>query len=348
MELKKHTNKFSRMLKASTHSKLGFFVGIIMFYFIIYIIYRSAIEEALFEETMSSQWEPGFFDLSEFQYSIHQKSCAALGIKPGALIFVYSEPDMFNKRQAIRNTWGNKDVLKKYGSVRILFAIGSTPDNETHASVLLENQNYRDIVQGSFLDAYGNKTYKSFMMFRWYKDYCPEASILITVSHNTFLNTPALLRSFKTDFWEVIEGTDPLGRFIMCDVLKGDHVVRTVGHLYYVPPEEYELDKYPYYCADHVIFYSKAAALELYETGTRMHYVRISDAFTTGIVRNKTEMILTYIDPIYAPHLFAELERDPSFVDKHSFVGPIRNYNDDDLLAFWKLTVASMNRNHEL
>lgn len=62
-------------------------------------------------------------------------------------------------------------------SVKIVFLIGQTLNNETQNKIYDESDTYRDIIQESFIDSYNNLTLKSIMMLKWVSNNCYDKGI---------------------------------------------------------------------------------------------------------------------------------------------------------------------------
>ena len=58
-----------------------------------------------------------------------------------------------------------------------------------------ENDQYHDILQGSFKDTYRNMTYKHIMALKWVLYYCPGVHYVLKSDDDTFVNTPVLMRA---------------------------------------------------------------------------------------------------------------------------------------------------------
>jgi hypothetical protein len=92
----------------------------------------------------------------------------------GLLVMVKSARYNFEKREAIRRTWGSSTYLRKitdlYGQpVQILFISGTpeSPDASKEDEIIKESELKNDIILADFVDSYRNNTYKSILAFRW-------------------------------------------------------------------------------------------------------------------------------------------------------------------------------------
>ncbi|KAM6972416.1 LOW QUALITY PROTEIN: beta-1,3-galactosyltransferase 2-like [Aplochiton taeniatus] len=115
---------------------------------------------------------------------------------PFLVLMVPVRPNDLVGRDAIRRTWGNGTLI--HGRlVRTLFLVGRPGEEETERQqelLRLESSFYRDLVQSSFLDSYRNLTIKTMVMLEWLAWRCPNASYVMKIDSDVFLNVPNLVR----------------------------------------------------------------------------------------------------------------------------------------------------------
>lgn len=108
------------------------------------------------------------------------------------LILISSSPKHEEKRMAIRNTWGNLNVLNNSHGA-IIFLLGKHTNNmRLQKQLYEESMNYRDIIQGDFIDSFRNLTRKSIMGLKWFSSYCSMVKFLIKTDDDAFVNTEKL------------------------------------------------------------------------------------------------------------------------------------------------------------
>ena len=79
---------------------------------------------------------------------------------PQLLMWIYSAPGNFPRREAIRKTWGQVNLFTPM-KVVIVFSLAVTKDSNVQKMIITEQTQYGDLVQdASFIDAYENLTYK--------------------------------------------------------------------------------------------------------------------------------------------------------------------------------------------
>lgn len=106
-------------------------------------------------------------DIKDFRFSIYHDACNKT--QPLLLTLIHSSPKNFHKRQAVRKTWAQYS-----SSVTVLFFVGLSP--EFDEKLKEEDREYGDIIQGNFLDAYRNMTYKHVMALKYATYYCQSKS----------------------------------------------------------------------------------------------------------------------------------------------------------------------------
>ena len=102
-------------------------------------------------------------DLKNFQFSMNHIECGEK--KPFLLILISSAPANVEKRQAIRETWGQRNPINY-----VYFLVGMSKKHK--ADLEMENLHHNDLIQGNFVDTYKNLTYKHVMALKWVKDHC--------------------------------------------------------------------------------------------------------------------------------------------------------------------------------
>lgn len=103
-------------------------------------------------------------DIKDFRFTINNDPCNGTHLL--LLMLVHSAPENFVKRNVVRETWGQQS-----SNVALLFFVGSSDEYQTMLEE--ENRKYKDLIQGNFLDAYRNMTYKHVMALKWATYHCP-------------------------------------------------------------------------------------------------------------------------------------------------------------------------------
>lgn len=212
-------------------------------------------------------------NLTNFNYLYKQPSCSR---KVKIFIVVHSFIDNTVQRARIRDTWGSYNGSQAE-KIRLLFLLGSTPNEDESPSVIKESKKYHDILQGNFIESFKNATYKHVMGLKWFTENCPYADFILKVNDDTFINTPQL-------FSRILEPFNLDSKFIMCRE-NARAIIRNPDSKWHVSYQDLKDEKYPRYCSGFAILYSQNAAVELYKEAQKGWYFWIDDAYVTGYLR---------------------------------------------------------------
>lgn len=144
---------------------------------------------------------------------------------------------------------------------------------------------YDDIVQGNFLDAYRNMTYKHVMALKWFTYHCPEAKYILKADDDVFVNTPAL--------YDVLETATQRRRLLFCQEIQKAPVKRTHRSKWYVSIPEYRNKYYPSHCPGYSIIYTPDVAFLLYREAQQQPYFWIDDVHMTGTIAQRINATIT-------------------------------------------------------
>ncbi|KAL2804753.1 lactosylceramide 1,3-N-acetyl-beta-D-glucosaminyltransferase [Daubentonia madagascariensis] len=213
-----------------------------------------------------------------YQYLInHEEKCQAQDIL--LLLFVKTAPENYDRRSAIRKTWGNEKYVQSQlnANIKTLFALG-TPNllkgEELQRKLVWEDQMYHDIIQQDFVDSFYNLTLKLLLQFSWANNFCPHAKFLMTADDDIFIHMPNLIEYLQSleqigvqDFW--------IGR-----VHRGAPPIRDKSNKYYVSYEMYQWPAYPDYTAGAAYIISGDVAAKVYEASQTLNSsLYIDDVF---------------------------------------------------------------------
>ena len=102
-------------------------------------------------------------------------------------------------RKAIRRTWGFENRFADV-EIRTVFLLGYVhgPNKfDTHATIVLENEKFHDIIQGDFIDTYYNNTMKTLMGIRWAAEFCSNSRFYLYVDDDYYVSTRNILRFLR-------------------------------------------------------------------------------------------------------------------------------------------------------
>lgn len=214
-------------------------------------------------------------DLYNFDYLINQDACdlntsnyqVADGtplISPIVLILVHSAPKNWQKRNVIRETWGQQD-----SRARIYFLLGAVNTSALQARLEEENYMFQDLIQGNFVDHYRNMTYKHVMALKWMVYNCANVKYLLKTDDDVFVNTPAV--------YDFLDGNSYDRNYLFCYKNEGARVKRSYRSKWRVGTKEYPGWYYPPYCPGFSIIYSTDVVFQLYKEAQQTRYFWIDD-----------------------------------------------------------------------
>ncbi|XP_004424733.1 lactosylceramide 1,3-N-acetyl-beta-D-glucosaminyltransferase isoform X1 [Diceros bicornis minor] len=230
---------------------------------------------------------------TRYQYLInHKEKCQAQDVL--LLLFIKTAPENYDRRSAIRKTWGNEEYVRSQlnANIKTLFALG-TPFNpltreELQRNLVWEDQTYNDIIQQDFVDSFYNLTLKLLLQFSWANSFCPHAKFLMTADDDIFIHMPNLIEYLQSlaqigvqDFW--------IGR-----VHLGAPPVRDKSSKYYVSYEMYQWPAYPDYTAGAAYVISNDVAAKVYEASQTINSSLYIDDVFMGLCANKMGIVPQY------------------------------------------------------
>lgn len=254
-------------------------------------------------------------DLDDFSFKINQRSCHDSDPYPLVLILVHTAPNNFEKRNTIRSTWGRSDPRSK-----LLFLLGTS--NSSQADIEYENKTYGDIVQGNFIDAYKNMTYKHIMALKWFTYYCPDAKYIVKTDDDVFIHSPNVYKFLENDINRK--------KFLFCYKLVEARVKRTYRSKWRVSVKDYPNKYYPEYCPGFSIVYSSDVAFQLYREGQKTPYFWIDDVHVTGTLAKKINIEITPLGDVYWKQDLLKSEMPDDFL----FTVP--NLREEQIIHLWQ------------
>uniref|UniRef100_A0A8C2CGT7 Hexosyltransferase n=1 Tax=Cyprinus carpio TaxID=7962 RepID=A0A8C2CGT7_CYPCA len=179
--------------------------------------------------------------------------------KPYLIILVTTAPHNRKARQAIRDTWGGEIQVRGH-RVMTLFIVGQPSDPVIGKELIEESKERGDLIQGRFIDSYGNLTLKTLSMLGWARRFCPQAHYLAKVDDDVLFNPSALLQylnlRFKTEENDLTELY--LGRVHM--QVAPDH---NPASKHFMSETAYAGMVFPDYCSGTAYVLSQPALLKL-------------------------------------------------------------------------------------
>ncbi|KAM6326208.1 UDP-GalNAc:beta-1,3-N-acetylgalactosaminyltransferase 1 [Podargus strigoides] len=200
-------------------------------------------------------------------------------VNPFLVILVSSRPEDVQLRQAIRITWGSRNLW--WGRrILTLFLLGEDTRREDNAATLsVEDESilYGDIIRQDFMDTYDNLTLKTIMAFRWVTEFCSSARFLMKTDADVFINTANLVKFLlKLNSSEnVFTGYPLIDNFAYRGFYKKA----------YISYDEYPFRLYPPYCSGMGYILDGKLARRIYELMSHIKPIKFEDVYV-GICLN--------------------------------------------------------------
>lgn len=191
------------------------------------------------------------------------------------LFALKSTPANFERRQAVRETWGQERTYKNGLRVRTVFLLGNSlqEDPDLGPLVSFEARRYGDILQWDFHESLLNLTLKMSMLLEWTLKYCPHVSYVFSGDDDVFVNTPALV-----DYLQSLEPSKASQLYV-------GHIINTARPLrdpkskYYIPLSFYD-SPYPAYAGGGGFLFSGALLQPIYLISHVLPFFPIDDVYT--------------------------------------------------------------------
>lgn len=201
--------------------------------------------------------------------------------KPFLLLAVKSLIPHFDRRQAIRETWGRAGILANRTVVTV-FLLGNTMSVDHFPDLLRmlghEAVLHKDILQWDYRDTFFNLTLKEVLFLEWFSKHCHRAKYILKGDDDVFVNT-----------LQIIGLLEDLSEVKAKDFFIGDVISNAVPHRdrklkYFIPESVFE-GQYPPYAGGGGYLYSGELALRLYNISREVVLYPIDDVYTGMCLR---------------------------------------------------------------
>lgn len=196
--------------------------------------------------------------------------------KPFLLLAVKSLIPHFDRRQAIRETWGQAGILANRTVVTV-FLLGNTlpVDNFPNLQEMLNHEAklHEDLLQWDYRDTFFNLTIKEVLFLDWFSRHCPQAMYVLKGDDDVFVNTLRII-----DFLDGVSEADAKDFFIG-DVISNAGPHRDQRLKYFIPESVFE-GEYPPYAGGGGYLFSGGLAMRLNNISQQVVLYPIDDVYT--------------------------------------------------------------------
>lgn len=198
-------------------------------------------------------------------------------MNPFLVIVVPVAPHELAARDTIRKTWGKEHVWVGH-TVLTLFLLG-LPDAEVQgrergqhlqSALRQEQAEHHDLLQGTFVDSYGNLTLKTLLMMEWLSTRCPQATFATKVDSDVFLNIENLVAMLANP-------SIPTRLYITGNVYRQGPVHRNPNSKWFLPKEVYAGSVLPTYPLGFCYVFSMDLPTKVIEASRLLKPIYIED-----------------------------------------------------------------------
>ncbi|XP_007890546.1 N-acetyllactosaminide beta-1,3-N-acetylglucosaminyltransferase 2 [Callorhinchus milii] len=201
--------------------------------------------------------------------------------KPTLLLAIKSLESHFDRRQAIRQSWGKETTIGNQTIVRVfLLGKASASDDFPNLSNMLqfESSQHKDILLWDYRDTFFNLTLKEIFFLKWVSKSCPDVHYIFKGDDDVFVNTV-----YMVDYLETLDKEKAKDLFVG-DVITNAGPHREKKLKYYVPENVFE-GMYPPYAGGGGFLYSGYLAKRLYNATHQVTLYPIDDVYTGMCLR---------------------------------------------------------------
>ncbi|KAL5280395.1 B3GALT1 family protein [Megaselia abdita] len=207
----------------------------------------------------------------------------------------------FEKRNAIRSTWG-QEYRTGFPEVdiRTVFNLGYSKYKYIQDKVEVESDVFGDILQSDFQDAYFNNTFKTVMGIKWAMENCHSSNFFFFVDEDFFVSTKNLANFLLSQKDEYEKESVYMGY-----VHKNPKPYRNTKNKWFVSEEEYPFTTYPPFAAGGGVIFSKKGLQDIHYGISYTQHFRLDDVFI-GLVAAKAN-----IKPRHNPEIHSYRKVEP-------------------------------------
>ncbi|KAK3102397.1 hypothetical protein FSP39_011131 [Pinctada imbricata] len=158
--------------------------------------YTSGLDIKALSRNLLSNQVVNLTIVNKYSYSyIHSPINICRGKNVYLLVVVKSGVEHYHTRQVLRKTWIRNLMEHKKNTV-VVFSLGHS--HRERYMIDDEDLIHRDIIQGSFTDAYRNNTLKMIMALEWTTQYCRNARFVFFVDDDLIVNVKSTIKFLST------------------------------------------------------------------------------------------------------------------------------------------------------
>lgn len=239
------------------------------------------------------------FDVRPFKYLLNGNVCEKGNRNILAVILVQSYYSNIETRSAMRRAFTGRELMQFDMRRVFLLALPPSGENYNYEAILNEQQRFGDLVQGNFIEAYRNLTYKHIMGLKWAIKHCSNAKYIVKMDDDIVVDMYKLSDYLHNPVRGKLPLPGPMKNEIAGFRQQGSPL-RIRESKWYVTYEEYSANNYPTYLSGWFYILTQPAAREIVAESRNVAYFWIDDVYVTGILTRNTGVKLLDIKESFA------------------------------------------------
>lgn len=227
-------------------------------------------------------------NLKSFKYTISNDVCRKTGRELLGIIIVTSYVGHDELRAAHRRAISQGKLIEMgFSRVFLLAEIPATEKYIKQSQITDENRKFGDILQGNFLEAYRNLTYKHTMGLKWASTSCFRAKFIIKMDDDVVFDVFHL-----KNYLESLEIKGYPKSFLAGYILDNKTPIRLAANKWFVTRDEFAADVYPDYLSGWLYITNPNTAVQLVRQSQSEKFFWIDDTWVTGVLRDQLNIPL--------------------------------------------------------
>lgn len=230
------------------------------------------------------------FDI-KFEYVTNSSAC---GTAVNTLILVTSYFGNVETRSAMRRAFP-QEKLEEFRMKRV-FLLGLAPKDKYTKQNAIDDESRRfgDLVQGNFLEAYRNLTYKHVMGHKWAAEHCGCAKYVVKMDDDIVVDLYKMRAVLLNFNWS----DDVMAGY----VLKNMKPIREPQNKWFVTKDEYGGDIYPIFLSGWLYVTTPKVSQNIFQLSHTIPYFWIDDVYVTGMLPEKLKIKHVDLRDLFTVH----------------------------------------------
>lgn len=222
-------------------------------------------------------------DLKNFTYKINNDICRKSKRELIGVIVVTSYVGHDELRSAHRQAISQSKLIEMgFSRIFLLAEIPLTEKYIKQPQITDESKRFGDILQGNFIEAYRNLTYKHIMGLKWASTNCHKAKFIIKMDDDVVFDVFHL-----KSYLESLEIKGYSKNFLAGYILDHKKPIRLEANKWFVTKDEFPDSIYPDYLSGWLYITNPQTALQLVRLSQSEKFFWIDDTWVTGILRDQ-------------------------------------------------------------